>query len=105
MHPLKLKKSLAFFDIETTGTNVAKDRLIEISILKALVNGETQTKTWLLNPTIPIPAENSVFHGFYDADVKDKPTFKEVAHEIFRFFEGADLAGFNVLRLDIPVLV
>ena len=105
MHPLKLKKPLAFFDIETTGLNVAKDRLIEISILKALMNGETQTKTWLLNPTIPIPAENSVFHGFYDDDVKDKPTFKEVAHDIFRFFEGADLAGFNVLRLDIPVLV
>ncbi len=105
MHSLKLKKPLAFFDIETTGTNVVKDRLIEISILKALQNGEVQIRTWLLNPGIPIPPESSVFHGFSDEDVKDKPLFKDVAHDIFRFFEGADLAGFNVLRLDIPVLV
>nr|MCU0355181.1 3'-5' exonuclease [Cytophagales bacterium] len=104
MHSLKLKKPLAFFDIETTGTNVAKDRIVEISVLRALVNGETQTKTWRINPGMTIPPESSVFHGIYDDDVKDKPVFKEVAHDIYRFFEGADLAGFNVLRLDIPVL-
>ncbi|MDJ1469734.1 3'-5' exonuclease [Xanthocytophaga flava] len=105
MHSLKLKKPVAFFDIESTGTNVVKDRIVEISVLRALVNGETNIKTWRINPTIPIPPESSVFHGIYDEDIKDKPTFKEVAHDIFRFFEGADLGGFNVLRLDIPLLV
>ena len=105
MHSLKLKKPLAFFDIESTGTSVVKDRIVEISVLRALMNGETQIKTWRINPGMPIPPESSVFHGIYDEDVKDKPLFKEVAHDIFRFFDGADLGGFNVLRLDIPLLV
>lgn len=102
---LNLKNPLCFFDLETTGTNITHDRIIEIAILKVMPTGEVIPKSGLVNPTIPIPAESTVFHGLKDEDVKDKPTFKEVAKEYARFFEGADLAGFNILKFDIPVLV
>src|SRR5688500_20179503 len=68
-------------------------------------NGEDHRKSNLLNPCIPIPPESSVFHGIYDEDVKDKPTFKEVAKEYARFMEGADLSGFSILKIDVPMLV
>ena len=74
-------------------------------MIKVMPNGEVQRKTNLLNPTIPIPPESSVFHGIYDEDVKDKPTFKEVAREYARFLEGADLSGFSILKMDVPMLV
>lgn len=102
---LNLKIPLAFFDLETTGTNITHDRIIEIAVIKMMPNGEVQRKVNLVNPTIPIPAESSVFHGIYDDDVKDKPTFKELAKEYARFLEGCDLAGFNILKFDVPVLV
>ncbi|HYF70020.1 MAG TPA: 3'-5' exonuclease [Ohtaekwangia sp.] len=102
---LNLRNPLCIFDIETTGINVTQDRIIEIAIIKLMPNGEMLRKSNVLNPTIPIPAESTVFHGLTDADVKDKPTFKEVAKEYARFLEGADLAGFAVLKLDIPMLV
>jgi DNA polymerase III subunit epsilon len=102
---LNLKNPLCFFDIESTGTNITHDRIIEISIIKMMPNGEVLRKTNLVNPTIPIPAESSVFHGIYDEDVKDKPTFKEVAKDYAKFLEGADLAGFSIVKMDVPMLV
>lgn len=102
---LNLKIPLCFFDIEATGINVANDRIIEIAVIKVLPSGEVQRKTNLINPTIPIPAESTLIHGITNEDVKDKPTFKEVARDYARFFEGADMAGFNILKFDVPILV
>lgn len=102
---LNLKVPICFFDLETTGTNITQDRIIEIAVIKMLPNGEVQKKTNRINPTIPIPAESSVFHGIYDDDVKGKPTFKEVAKDYAKFFEGADLSGFNIIKFDVPMLV
>jgi len=102
---LNLRKPLAFFDLETTGINFAKDRIVEISIMKVNPNQSTGSKTYLVNPTIPIPAEASEVHGIYDDDVKDAPTFKQIARELEIFLEGCDLAGFNSNRFDIPMLV
>ncbi len=105
MHSLKLRKPLAFFDLETTGTNICTDRIVEICIAKAMPNGELKVKTWRINPTIPISAESSTIHGIYEEDIKNAPTFKELAHPIMQFFEGADLAGFNIIRFDVPMLM
>lgn len=102
---LHLKNPVCFFDIESTGTNVTHDRIIEIAVIKIMPNGEVLRKYSLVNPTIPIPPESSAFHGIFDEDVKDKPTFKEVAREYARFFEGADLSGFSILKMDVPMLV
>ncbi|UII25323.1 3'-5' exonuclease [Fulvivirga maritima] len=102
---LKLKNPLTFFDLETTGTSVVKDRILEISVVKVMPNGETIVKTNKINPTVPIPPETSVIHGIYDEDVKDAPTFKNVAKSLAQFLEGSDLAGFNILKFDVPLLV
>ena len=102
---LNLRNPLCFFDLETTGINITKDRIIEIGAVKMMPNGEIIRKASRINPTIPIPAESTSIHGIKDEDVKDKPTFKEVAKEYAKFFEGSDLGGFNVLKFDIPVLV
>ncbi|MEO1050093.1 MAG: 3'-5' exonuclease [Bacteroidota bacterium] len=104
MH-LKLKNPLAFFDLETTGTNIVKDRIVEISVVKVMPNHEVITKTMRVNPEMPIPAEVSVIHGIYDEDIKDAPTFKEIGKNIAKFLEGADLAGFNIIKFDVPMLV
>jgi len=101
---LKLSKPLAFFDLETTGLNIALDRIVEISIVKIMPNGDKEIKTKLINPTIPIPKEVSLVHGITDEDVKDKATFKEVAHELNQFIEGCDFAGYNSNKFDIPLL-
>lgn len=105
MHPLKLKKPLAFFDLETTGVNISTDRIVEICMAKALPNGDLVVKTTRINPTIPIPLASSLIHGIYDPDVQNCPTFKDVARMIHQFLDGADLAGFNIIRFDVPVLV
>ena len=102
---LQLRNPICFFDIESTGTNITHDRIIEIAVIKVMPNGEVHRKSNLLNPTIPIPPESSAFHGILDADVKDKPTFKEVAKDYARFLEGADLSGFSILKMDVPMLV
>ena len=99
---LSLKKPIVFFDLETTGVNVAKDRIVEISIFKAFPNKSTESKTWLVNPTVPIPAEVTEVHGISDQDVVNAPTFKEIAHEIKNIMEGCDLAGYNSNKFDIP---
>lgn len=101
---LKLSRPLAFFDLETTGTNIASDRIVEISVVKILPDGGKEIKTKLINPTIPIPIESSAVHGITDRDVADKPTFKEVAKEFANFIEGCDLAGYNSNKFDIPLI-
>jgi DNA polymerase III subunit epsilon len=102
---LHLKNPLAFFDLETTGVNIVTDRIVEYSIVKMMPNGERQIRTQRINPGMPIPAESSAIHGIYDEDVKDAPTFKSIAKELAAFLKGADLAGFNVIKFDIPMLV
>ncbi|WP_353185847.1 exonuclease domain-containing protein [Parapedobacter lycopersici] len=102
---LNLKRPLAFFDLETTGVNVSADRIVEISILKVLPDGSEEVKTLKLNPEMPIPLESSLFHGIYDNDVVDAPTFKDVAVEIAEFIGDADLAGYNSNKFDIPMLM
>jgi DNA polymerase-3 subunit epsilon len=102
---LNLKVPLCFFDLETTGTNISQDRIIEIAVIKVMPGGEMLRKANVLNPTIPIPLESTAIHGISEEDVKGKPTFKDVAKEYARFLEGADLSGFNILKFDVPVLV
>ncbi len=102
---LNLKKPIAFFDIEATGLNVTKDRIVEISILKILTNGTKELHTWLINPDYPISDEASKIHGYTNDDLSDKPTFKQVAKEISKFLTTCDLAGYNSIKFDIPMLV
>ncbi len=102
---LNLKRPIVFFDLETTGTNIAKDRIIEIFILKVYPNGKEETLRYLVNPEMPISKEVTRLTGISNEDVKDKPTFKQIANEIFEFIKDADLAGFNSNRFDIPLLV
>jgi len=102
---LNLKIPLCVFDLETTGTNISQDRIIEIAVIKMMPNGEVLRKTNLINPGMTITEESTAIHGISNDDVKDKPTFKEVAKDYAKFFEGADIAGFNVLKFDVPMLV
>lgn len=102
---LKLKNPLVIFDLETTGTNVVSDRIVEYSFVKVMPNGEVIKNTERVNPERPIPLETSLIHGIYDKDVKDKPAFKSRAKELSVFLHGCDLAGFNILKFDVPVLV
>ena len=101
---LHLTKPLAFFDLETTGVNVASDRIVEISILKVSPDGKEEVKTMRINPEMHIPREASEVHGIYDKDVAFEPTFKEVAKELARFIDGCDLAGFNSTKFDVPLI-
>lgn len=102
---LHLKRPIAFFDLESTGVDFAKDRIVEISVLRINPDGSRISKTWRLNPTIPIPIEASKVHGIYDEDVITCPTFKDVSKEIFDLFDPCDLAGFNSNRFDVPMLL
>lgn len=101
---LKLYKPLCVFDLETTGTNVGKDRIVEICILKVNPDASRESKTWKVNPEMPIPKESSVIHGIYDADVAEAPTFKDIAPKILEMITGTDLGGFNSNRFDVPLL-
>src|SRR5699024_6429423 len=105
MKQLTLDRALAFIDLETTGTNIAKDHIVEISIVKAMPDGEILSKTKRINPGVPIPPEVTEIHGIGDEDVKDCPVFKEVANEIKQFIGDSDLDGYNSDRFDIPLLV
>src|SRR6188768_3775733 len=102
---LNLRIPLCFFDLETTGINITQDRIIEIAVIKVMPNGEVIRKSNFVNPGIPIPPESTVIHGITNEAVADKPTFKEIAKDYVKFFEGADLAGFNILKFDVPMLV
>lgn len=102
---LVLTKPLAFFDVETTGTNVGSDKIIEIAMVKILPNGEKQTKRKLINPEMPIPQEATNVHGITNEMVASAPTFKQAANEIKQFLDNCDLAGYNSNRFDVPILV
>lgn len=101
---LNLTKPICFFDLETTGIQISHDRIVEISILKVFPNGKEDRKTWRVNPEMPIPAEVTAIHGISDADVADKPKFKELAKEVHNMIKDSDLGGFNSNRFDIPLL-
>ncbi len=101
---LNLKNPLVFFDLETTGIDITKDRIVEISYVKVFPNGKEESKTMRINPERPIPPESTDIHGITDDDVKDCPTFKAVAKTLAAQIEGCDLAGYNSNRFDIPLL-
>lgn len=102
---LNLKRPLAFFDLETTGTNIGIDRIVEISVIKLHPDGSEAVKTWRINPGMPIPLESSLVHGIYDEDIKDEQAFKELGTEIAEFIGNSDLAGYNSNKFDIPMLM
>ncbi|MBO7237028.1 MAG: 3'-5' exonuclease [Kiritimatiellae bacterium] len=104
MPNLKLVRPLVVFDIESTGVSPRKDRIIELAAIKLMPDGEEISKCWLMNPGVPIPPETTAIHGISDEIVKDCPTFADKAEEIFEFFRGCDLSGFNADRFDIPCL-
>lgn len=101
---LQLSKPICFFDLETTGINVATDRIVEISILKVFPNGNKESHTWRVNPGIPIPAVTTAIHGISDDMVANEPSFKELAPKVHALIKDADLGGFNSNRFDIPLL-
>lgn len=101
---LNLDKPIVFFDLETTGTDIARDRIVEICLIRLEPNGNRQSLTMRINPERHIPEEASLVHGIYDHDVQDCPTFREKAKELACLFEGCDIAGFNSNRFDIPLL-
>lgn len=109
---LNLKRPLVFFDLETTGTDVATDRIVEIALVKVMPDGSVHTKPeksgpehrFLINPNVLIPVESSMVHGIYDADVQEAPTFADVADKLYKFIHDCDLGGFNSNRFDIPLL-
>lgn len=101
---LKLHRPICFFDLETTGTDVARDRIVEISVLKVFPNGNKERKTWLVNPGIPIPFVVSQIHGITDEKVANEPTFDQLAPHVYNMIKDSDLGGFNSDRFDIPLL-
>ncbi|CAH8295587.1 DNA polymerase-3 subunit epsilon [Mariniflexile fucanivorans] len=101
---LNLTKPICFFDLETTGVNITTDRIVEIAILKVHPNGKEESKTWVVNPEMKIPDEVIAIHGISNEDVADKPTFKEIAKDVYNMIKDSDLGGFNSNRFDIPLL-
>lgn len=102
---LNLKKPLCFFDLETTGTQITKDRIVQLAVVKLLLDGSKTSKNYLINPGIPIPSEIAAIHGITDEKVKDAPSLAQVADDIIEFMEDADLAGYNSNKFDIPFMV
>ena len=101
---LNLKRPIAFIDLETTGINVSTDRIVELSVLKISPNGKEEWMSTRVNPEMAIPPKSTAIHGIKDEDVAKSPTFKEVAKNLAAFLEGCDLAGYNAIKFDIPVL-
>lgn len=102
---LNLTRPLVFFDLETTGTNITHDRIVEISIVKVMPDGTDTERTRRINPGIPIPAEATAVHHITDADVANEPSFKQIAKSLAEMFKDCDIAGFNSNRFDIPLLL
>ncbi|WP_298714033.1 3'-5' exonuclease, partial [Chitinophaga sp.] len=105
MSALQLTRPLAVIDLETTGTNVATDRIIEIAVIKVMPDRSVQRKVKRINPQMPIPPASTAIHGIRDEDVADAPTWKQAANEFRQFMEHCDIAGYNSNRFDIPMLV
>jgi len=103
--PLTLSRPIVFFDAETTGLNIGKDKIIELALLKINPDGSEEEKVWRINPEIPVSKEAEAVHGISNADLKDAPVFAEIADEILRFLENCDLAGYNSNKFDLPLLV
>lgn len=101
---LKLERPIMFFDLETTGTNILRDRIVEISMIKVFPDGHDAQRTLRINPGMPIPAEATAVHHISDADVADKPRFEEIASDLATSFTGCDIAGYNSNRFDVPML-
>jgi len=102
---LNLQRPLAIFDLETTGIRVATDRIVEICIIRVETDNSSITKTFKINPEMPIPLDATLIHGISDEDVKDAPTFRELAVELYELFRDCDLSGYNSNKFDIPLLV
>lgn len=102
---LNLERPLIFFDLETTGTNVTQDRIVELSFIKVYPDGHDESKTRRINPEMPIPPASTVVHHITDEDVKDAPTFRQVARSLMDIFEGCDIAGYNSNKFDVPLLI
>lgn len=102
---LNLERPLIFFDLETTGTNVVQDRIVELSYIKVYPDGTEEKKVRRINPGIPIPQASSAVHHITDEDVKDEPTFRQIAKSLHAIFEGCDIAGFNSNKFDVPLLM
>lgn len=102
---LNLKNPIIFFDLETTGLDIAKDRIVELCYIRVEPNGNEEAKSMRINPEVHIPEEASKVHGIYDEDVKDCPTFKQISKTLWQTFEGCDLAGYNSNKFDVPLLV
>ena len=102
---LNLKNPIIFFDLETTGLDITKDRIVELCYIRVEPNGNEEAKSMRINPEIHIPEEASKVHGIYDEDVKECPTFKQIAKTLWHTFEGCDLAGYNSNKFDVPLLV
>ena len=101
---LKLERPIAFIDVETTGTNPNSDRVVELSILRIQPDGKEEYKSHRVNPGMPIPAEATAVHGITNADVTNLPAFRQYAKSVRDFLEGCDIAGFNVIKFDLPCL-
>lgn len=101
---IQLKRPLVFLDLETTGLNVATDRIVEICVLKLNLDGTQDIKTRRLNPTIPISPQAQAIHGISNEDVAHEPTFKEIAKSLAQWMEGCDIAGYNSTKFDVPML-
>ncbi len=101
---LQLNRPLVFFDLETTGLNIGRDRIVELSYYKLFPNGTSESKTWRINPEIPIPAESSAIHGITNEDVTNEPTFKVIAPDFVKVITGCDIAGYNSNNFDVPML-
>src|SRR5690606_4164900 len=104
MAKLDLKKPIIFFDLETTGVDPAKDRIIEMAMVKIKPDGTKEHYIKRIHPGMPIPKESSAIHGITDEDVKDAQEFKHIAHELYEWMHGCDLGGYNSSKFDIPVL-
>ena len=102
---LNLERPICFFDLETTGTNIVKDRIVEIAIIKIFPDGKENEKIWRVNPECPIPKEATLIHGITDIDVQNEPSFRDLSNDIYNFIKNSDLAGYNSDRFDIPLLV
>ncbi len=101
---LKLERPLAFIDLETTGVDVATDRIVEIAIVKWNPDGSEEKHAFRVNPERPIPPESSAIHGIYDADVANEPTFEALSKKLFKLLFDCDLAGYNSNKFDFPLL-